>query len=65
MTREQLTARNAAIAGGQRRAWRRTETREKRTEAIRRAWDDPLRRALMSKAKIVVGSRRESTGEYD
>ena len=46
-------------------AWADPEIRKRRIEAITRAWDDPLRRALMSARKIVKGSRRESQGDYD
>ena len=51
MTSEQLARRNAAIAEGQRRAWRDPEIRECRVAAIRAAWDDPLKRAIMSRLK--------------
>ena len=36
-----------------------------RNEAIARAWDDPLRRALMSKAKTKEGSRSASREAYN
>ena len=37
----------------------------RRNEAIRAAWDDPLRRALMSKAKTKEGSRSASREAYN
>ena len=61
MTREQ----RIAIGFGQKRAWADPEIKAKRAAAIRAAWDDPLRRSLMSKRKIIIGSRRESEGWYD
>jgi hypothetical protein len=51
MTHEQLQQRNAAIAAGQRRAWADAKIHARRSAAIRLAWDDPLRRALMAAAK--------------
>jgi hypothetical protein len=54
-----------AIGEGQRRAWKDPSIARKRAAAIARAWDDPLRRALMAKAKTKPGSRRGSRGEYD
>jgi hypothetical protein len=38
---------------------------KQRNEAIRAAWDDPLRRALMSKAKTKEGSRSASVEAYN
>jgi hypothetical protein len=52
MTPEQLKARNAAIAAGQKRAWADPEIRARRMEAIAKAQDDPLHRALMRKIKL-------------
>ena len=37
----------------------------RRNEAIRAAWDDPLRRALMSKVKTKEGSRSASREAYN
>ena len=37
----------------------------RRNEAIRAAWDDPLRRALMSKAKIKEDGRSASREAYN
>lgn len=51
VTAEQLKARNAKIAEAQRRAWRDPEIRARRSAAIARAWDEPLRRAIMSRIK--------------
>jgi hypothetical protein len=65
MSPEQRERRNRAISEGQRRAWANSAIHERRSAAIRHAWDDPLRRASMSKRKIVPGSRRESEGWYD
>jgi hypothetical protein len=52
MTPEQLKARNAAIAKGQRRALANPEIRARRSAAIAKAQDDPLYRAVMSRIKI-------------
>lgn len=41
------------------------EQLDARNEAIRRAWDDPLRRALMSHAKRKEGSKRSSRKAYN
>lgn len=41
----------AAIGRGQSLAWAAPEVRARRSAAIRAAWDDPLRRALMSEQK--------------
>jgi len=41
----------AAIGKGQRLAWTIPEVRARRSAAIRAAWDDPLRRTLMSERK--------------
>ena len=48
-----------------RASWANPDVRERRIAAIRAAWDDPLRRALMSAKKVKSGSRRESSGRYD
>ena len=37
----------------------------RRNEAIQAAWDDPLRRALMSKAKTKEGGRSASREAYN
>jgi hypothetical protein len=41
------------------------EQLERRNAAIRRAWDDPLRRALLSHLKTKEGSRRSSRAAYN
>jgi hypothetical protein len=51
VTPKQLKARNAAIAEGQRRAWRNPEIHRRRSAAIAEAQDDPLHRAVMSRIK--------------
>jgi hypothetical protein len=52
MTSEQLTARNAAISAGQKRAWANPAIRARRSAAIARAWEDPLRCAVMRRIKL-------------
>jgi hypothetical protein len=52
VTPEQLARRNAAIAEGQRRAWRNPEIHARRSAAIAKAQDDPLHRAVMSRIKL-------------
>ncbi len=52
MSPEQLAARNRAISEGQKRAWRDPDIRARRSAAISRAFDDPLKRALLSAAAI-------------
>jgi hypothetical protein len=51
MTPEQLKARNAAISQGQKRAWADPVIRLRRSEAIAKAQDDPLHRAVMRRIK--------------
>jgi hypothetical protein len=41
------------------------EQLEARNAAIKLAWDDPLRRALMSAAKSKPGSKRSSKEAYN
>jgi len=60
MTPEQLKARNAAIAEAQRRTWADPVVRLRRSEAIKQAWDDPLRRAIMSHQKQRLTKRTNS-----
>jgi hypothetical protein len=52
---ERLARKNAAISAGQKLAWRKPEIRERRTAAIRAAWDDPLARAVMRRRKEMDG----------
>jgi hypothetical protein len=57
VTLAELLERNRRIGEGQRRAWRDPGIRARRTKAIRNAWDDPLRRALMSRAKTTPNQK--------
>jgi hypothetical protein len=52
VTPEQLKARNAAIAEGQKHAWANPKIHARRSAAIAKAQDDPLHRAVMSRIKI-------------
>lgn len=52
----------ANVGAGQRRAWSDPEVHRRRSEAIRAAWDDPLRRALMRAAKET--QPRKPTGQF-
>jgi hypothetical protein len=48
---ERRLRKNHAISEGQKIAWLNPAVRERRTAAIKAAWDDPLARSLMRRRK--------------